>query len=480
MGVDFVISYFSRMTLNRSLVVGFGASSLFTLAIGVSSLVQGRRVEAIVQVIREENFPESFAIAKVDGIAKDLRGKMRSRVVATDATEARKLDGEVEEYKEKLNQGLAQLGTLMSAPEEQERLRELEGKKASLLTAWRDLQRDLGRQDGMAMANFKSGVLPQYEVVQASINRLQESIQADVNERSDEAKSAVDSSSKISIFLFLLSLAVNVLVAYWILRRTNGSIQPAVKQLEQSSRLIAAMSRELRTANEQISSGATEQVSSIQRTSEAGDHVKQASAEYAQAAGNIQRTVDGLTQMLAGTRRDIAGMVEKMNEITTTSNKIQGLSAIVESIAFQTHILSLNASIEAARSGEAGRGFEIVAGEVKSLAKQSSEAAQETASLIANSLEAVAAGSTNLDQIVRSIEGVANSTQSIQKLMDGIEASSQSQATDVAAISYALVEIETVASRTAAAAEEVFAQQAEMEIQANSLDGVVQNLNSLI
>jgi methyl-accepting chemotaxis protein len=264
------------------------------------------------------------------------------------------------------------------------------------------------------------------------------------------------------------------------LRHTNRSIQPAVHQLEESAELIAAMARELKAANEQISNGTTEQVLSIQRTNESGERVRVEAQSHAQAASRAQSTVSSLTHLLGQVQNEVETMVGQMREVSDTSEKIKRLSAIVESIAFQTHILSLNASIEAARSGEAGRGFEVVANEVKTLARQSSEAARETADLIAGSLSAVANGSASLGQIVSSVGNVTSATAEIDRLIRSIESSSQQQAGNAGSIARALTDIETVSTRTAAAAEEVFAQQAEMAIQAQHLDRVTKTLRQLI
>lgn len=240
------------------------------------------------------------------------------------------------------------------------------------------------------------------------------------------------------------------------------------------------MAQELNEANQQISNGAIEQVAAIQETTAAGERVRGMAEQFAKQAGTVSHTVEQLNRGMSETRRDLDGMVSQMTAIEETSNKIKRLSGLVDSIAFQTHILSLNASIEAARSGEAGRGFEVVASEVKSLARQSSEAAQETAKLIAESLDAVAAGSKSLTQIVATVKTVGSASEEIRGLVVKIEEASRQQATNMSEISISLRQVEVVSSRTAASAEQGFAQQQEMEAQASSLLQVVDGLQSLL
>ena len=120
-------------------------------------------------------------------------------------------------------------------------------------------------------------------------------------------------------------------------------------------------------------SAATEEISSITSRN----------ADTTVAAHDLMTSVDAT---LRDANDSLQLMNESMNKIETSSNQISVILRIVEEIAFQTNILALNAAVEAARAGEAGRGFSVVADEVRTLAQRCSTAAKETGTLIETSV----------------------------------------------------------------------------------------------
>lgn len=116
----------------------------------------------------------------------------------------------------------------------------------------------------------------------------------------------------------------------------------------------------------------------------------------------------------------MADAVKAMEQINDSSQKIFDIIGIIDSIAFQTTLLALNASVEAARASEQGRGFAVVASEVRNLAGRSATAAKEIKDLIEDNASKVERGSllvnqsgTTLDEIVHSIQKVLDTISTI-------------------------------------------------------------------
>ena len=104
-----------------------------------------------------------------------------------------------------------------------------------------------------------------------------------------------------------------------------------------------------------------------------------------------------------------------MEEISQCSSEIENIIKTIEDIAFQTNILALNAAVEAARAGVAGKGFGLVADEVRNLASKSAEAAQNTTALIEKSMRAIANGSSLTQTAQQSLNAVVSSTQVVME-----------------------------------------------------------------
>ena len=171
----------------------------------------------------------------------------------------------------------------------------------------------------------------------------------------------------------------------------------------------------------------------------------------------------------------------RMEQLTTSTKNIDQSAAqigtiikTIEDIAFQTNILALNASVEAARAGTAGKGFSVVADEVRNLAEKSAEAAQNTNVLISHSIDSVKSGTESTNLVVSAMQDINGCIQSIKTLMDEIAAASVQQSEMITSIEDGIKEISAVIQDNSDTAEKSAMVSTALAQQAQTLNNLIQ------
>ena len=162
-----------------------------------------------------------------------------------------------------------------------------------------------------------------------------------------------------------------------------------------------------------------------------------------------------------------------MTRIHSSSDEIGKIIKTIEDIAFQTNILALNASVEAVRAGTAGKGFSVVADEVRNLAAKSAEAAQSTNNLINRSIQDVKIGTESTGHAVSAMQVINDCVQSIKQLMDEIAEASVQQSEMIVSVGNGIKEISTVVQTNSIAAEKSAAVSKELSDQARTLNSLI-------
>ena len=260
---------------------------------------------------------------------------------------------------------------------------------------------------------------------------------------------------------------------YTALQRMQGNLNDIVVRVREGSNEIHHGTREIASGNADLSSRTEQQAASIQETAASmeemtatvkqnADNARQASTLAADASTTAERGGDVVAQV-----------VQTMHGISTSSKKVADITSVIDSIAFQTNILALNASVEAARAGEQGRGFAVVAGEVRNLASRSADAAKEIKTLIDASVTQIQQGSTLVEQAGTTMSDVVTAVRRVTDIMDEISAASQEQSDGIEQVSQAVGQMDQVTQQNAALVQEASAAAASLEEQANRLEQAV-------
>ncbi|WP_349571499.1 methyl-accepting chemotaxis protein [Azotobacter salinestris] len=226
------------------------------------------------------------------------------------------------------------------------------------------------------------------------------------------------------------------------LAQTVGTVRHSSHLIHEGAQAIAEGSRSLSTRTVQQSASLENTASSMEQltstVSQNADNAHQANA-LADSAAEVARRGGDL----------VAQVVSTMGGISESSHKVAEIIKLIDSIAFQTNILALNASVEAARAGEQGRGFAVVAGEVRNLASRSAQASKEIRDLITASVDQVDAGSKLVAQAGSAMQEIVESVQKVADIMDEISAASREQSNGIALVDKAVLEMDAVTQQNA-------------------------------
>ena len=171
----------------------------------------------------------------------------------------------------------------------------------------------------------------------------------------------------------------------------------------------------------------------------------------------------------------IQQVVATMQDIHSSSAKINDIIGVIDGIAFQTNILALNAAVEAARAGEAGRGFAVVASEVRSLAQRSAGAAKEIKALISASVEKTDGGKRVVQAAGTIMEDVVTNARQVNHLLADIATSSREQASGVEQVGHSIQELDRSTQQNAALVEQTTAAAVALKAQADRLQDEIKS-----
>ena len=220
------------------------------------------------------------------------------------------------------------------------------------------------------------------------------------------------------------------------LRKVSGEINNCSTEVDQIGGHLGSLAMTL-------SNGANSQAASVEELSSSMEEMV---ANIGQNAANAKETENIALQSSKGIIASRESMIKALESI----KKISGKIAVISDIAFETNILALNAAVESSRAGEHGRGFSVVASEVRKLAEHSKVAADEIVFLSNQGLELSEIAGQNLEQIVPEIEKTA-------KLVQEISVASIEQDSGSSQINNAIQELNRQTQNNAATAEELVA-----------------------
>jgi len=244
-------------------------------------------------------------------------------------------------------------------------------------------------------------------------------------------------------------------------------------QINQSSEQVLSGSEQVSNGAQALAQGATEQASSIEELSATISEIAVQVKDNAEHAASASMNANNVRSEIEISNNHMSDMVTAMSQINDSSSQIGKIIKTIEDIAFQTNILALNAAVEAARAGSAGKGFAVVADEVRNLASKSAEAANNTTTLIENSMKQVENGTEIANQTAKSLHKVVESVKVVSDTVEQISQASNSQSDSISQVTLGVDQISGVVQTNSATAEESAAASEELSGQAQILKDLI-------
>ncbi len=253
------------------------------------------------------------------------------------------------------------------------------------------------------------------------------------------------------------------------LRQILDSLNYALSQINQTARLVSDESEQVASDSRVLSDGAIDQASAIEELSSSIQSLSGQVSSTSQDADQARKISMDSADQLTVCSRQMEKLTDAIENISESSQQISGIIKTIEDISFQTNILALNASIEAARAGTSGKGFAVVADEVQSLANKSSDAAKNITELIERSMELVSYGTSLSGETTQALSVGVSGAQSTAELIQKIADSAQQQALSLEQLTAGVEQISVVvqtntntAEKSASSANELYRQAGEL------------------
>lgn len=498
-----------RLTLGFGIVMLFMAALLFIGSKGINDIGQ------ITSRVVETDWTKAEAAHSVNALTRANARRTMELFIVEDKDRINEIHQSIESNKKLITEALTTLERTVDTAEGSRLIAQIKETRVTYVTSFTkvaQLLRDGKRPEAILV--MRDETLPALDVLQKHVNSLTE-LQGQLARASGaDAKDRVAATYRLMMIMGVFALIAGTLLAAWVTRSITqplsnaveiaqrvaagdlsscivvrgedemGQLLGALKGMNESLVKIVSQVRSgtenVATASTQIATGNADLAS---RTEAQAGALEETASSMQELTATVKNNSEGanVANELASTAREAAirggevmtEVVNTMCAINQSARKMEEIISVIDNIAFQTNLLSLNAAVEAARAGEQGRGFAVVASEVRNLARRSAMAAKEIKELISDSAQKVDAGTELVSRAGTTMDEIVTSIKQVTEIMNDIAVAGHEQAAGLEQITRAISHMDDVTQQNAALVEESAAAAQALRDQARSLADVV-------